>query len=192
MKHPGKYGGLLRLFALMTLVIFTNNCTKTIHDRRPTATQTPESREYFGFVLNGRHFISEASSDNVSGTCIFTADTHGTASTFKIESSHSAANCVGGTIKITLDSVEIAEGKSYVFGTPGPRKSYLTIYFANQCSEPAVEFTTRDNSFGFIKIKKYRPDIKVITASFTCIVTNAHGLSYQIADGYFDRHFSLQ
>ena len=192
MKHPGKYGGLLRSFAVMTLIIFSNNCTKTIHDRRPTATQTPESREYFGFVLNGRHFISEASAHNVSGTCIFTADTHGTASTFKIESSHSAANCVGGTIKITLDSVEIAEGNSYTFGTPGPKKNYLTVLYANQCSQPALELSTRDNSFGFIKIKKYRPDIKVIIASFSCIVTSDHGISYQIADGYFDRHYSQQ
>ena len=175
----------------MTLVIFTYNCTKTIHDRRPTATNTPESREYFGFVLNGRHFISEARTNNVSGSCTFTVISD-SATTFQIESSHSAPNCIGGTIQITLDSVDIVEGASYEFGTPGKRKNFLTLLFANQCSAPAVEFTTRDHSFGYIKIKKYIPHIKVIQGVFSCIVTNAHGETYQIADGYFDRHYSLQ
>lgn len=192
MKKSGKYSDLLRSFAALALVMFCNNCTKTIYDRRPTGTQTPESREYFGFVLNGRHFISEARTNNVSGTCTFTADTYGTASTFRIESSHAAPNCIGGTIEITLDSVDIKEGESYSFGTPGRQKNYLTCFFANQCSKPAVELATRDNSFGFIKIKKYRPDIKVISAVFSCIVTNDDGVTYQIADGYFDRHYSQQ
>jgi hypothetical protein len=192
MKHLGKYSGLLRSFSVMTLVIFSYNCTKTVHDRRPTSTDTPESREYFGFVLNGRHFISEASTNNVSGTCTFTADTHGAASTFKIESSHSAPNCVGGTIEITLDSVEIKEGASYQLVKPGRGKNFLICFFANQCSKPALELTTRDNSFGFIKIKKYRPDIKVISGVFSCIVTSDEGISYQIADGYFDRHYTQQ
>jgi hypothetical protein len=192
MKQSGKYSGLLRSFAALVLLTLCDNCTKTIHDRRPTATVSPESREYFGFVLNGRHFISEARTNNVSGTCTFTADTYGTASTFKIESSHSAANCVGGTIEITLDSVDIKEGETYTFGNPGRKKNYLTCFFANQCSKPALELSTRDNSFGFVKIKKYKPDIKVISGVFSCIVTSDHGVSYQIADGYFDRHYTEQ
>lgn len=191
MKHPGKYGGLVRSFSVMALVMFSFNCTKTVHDRRPTATNTPESREYFGFVLNGRHYISEASTNNVSGTCTFTSIST-SAITFKIESSHSAPNCVGGTISITLDSVELKEGETYVLGTPGARKNYLTCFFANQCSKPAVELATKDNLFGFIKIKKYRPDIKVIQGVFSCIVTNGKDVTYQIADGYFDRHYTEQ
>jgi|RhiMetdeSRZDD1v2_1073273.scaffolds.fasta_scaffold53336_4 hypothetical protein len=191
MKHLGKYSDLFRSFAVLTLVMFSYNCTKTIHDRRPTAINTPESREYFGFVLNGRHFISEARTNNVSGSCTFTAS-YGNKLTFQIESSHSAPNCVGGTIEIVLDSVEIKEGEIYTFGTPGRRKNYLTCFFANQCSKPAVELGTRDGSFGFIKIKKYKPDIKVIQGVFSCIVTNDHGVTYQIADGYFDRHYTQQ
>jgi hypothetical protein len=190
MKHLRTHSDLVRSFAATILVLFSFNCTKTVHDRRPTTTNSPESREYFGFVLNGRHFISESRTNNVSGTCSFT--TAGNALTFNIESSHSAPNCVGGTIKIILDSVEIREGETYTFGTPGPRKNYLTCFFANQCSKPAVELSTRDGSFGFIKIKKYRPDIKVIQAVFSCIVTNDHGITYQIADGYFDRHYTQQ
>ena len=189
MKHLGKYSDLLRSFVILTLVVFSNNCTKTIHDRRSTTTDSPESREYFGFVLNGRHFISEASKNNVSGTCTVSTASN-VATVFKIESSNSASNCVGGTIEIVLDSVSIVEGKSYKLGTPGNRKNYLTCFFANQCSTPAVELATRDNDFGFIKIKKYRPDIKVITGVFSCIVSNDNGISYQIADGYFDRHYS--
>jgi hypothetical protein len=186
-----KHSDLLRSFAAIALVMFCYNCTKTIHDRRPTTTYSPESREYFGFVLNGKHFISEARTNNVSGTCTFTAS-YNNALTFKIESSHSAPNCVGGTIEIILDSVEIREGESYSFGTPGSKKNYLNCFFANQCSKPAVELSTRDNSFGFIKIKKYKPDIKVIGGVFSCIVTNDHGVTYQIADGYFDRHYTLE
>lgn len=191
MKYAGKYSDPFRSFLVMTLVVFSFNCTKTIHDRRPTTTNSPESREYFGFVLNGRHYISEARTNNVSGTCTFTAISN-SAMTFKIESSHSAPDCVGGTIEITLDSVEIKEGTNYKLGTPGARKNYLTCFFANQCSKPAVQLATRDNSFGFIKIKKYRPDIKVIQGVFSCIVTNDHGITYQIADGYFDRHYTQQ
>ena len=189
MKQQRKNSDLLRSCAAIILVIFTFSCTKTVHDRRPTTTDTPESREYFGFVLNGRHFISEARTNNVSGTCTFTQDSDSTL-TVKIESSHSAPNCVGGTIVITLNNVEIVEGESYTFGTPGPNKNYLTCFFTNECSKPALELSTRDNSFGFIKIKKYKPDIKVVQGVFSCIVTSDKGVTFQIADGYFDRHYS--
>ena len=191
MKHLGTHRDQLRSFAAIIIAILFFGCTKTIHDRRPTATLTPESREYFGFVLNGRHFISEARTENVSGTCTI-IDTYKSAATFKIESSHSAGNCVGGTIEIILDSVILEEGKRYEFGLPGPKKNYLTCFFTNECSTPAIQLTTRDNSFGFIRIKQYNPDKKLITAVFSCIVTSDHGISYQIADGYFDRHFGLQ
>jgi len=189
MKHSGTHNDLLRSFTAIVLVMFSFNCTKTIHDRRPTGTLTPESREYFGFVLNGRHFISEERTGNVSGECTYTA-TYDSASTFRITSSHSLDNCTGSTIEIILDSVQLKEGNSYAFGAPGPKKNYLTCFFTNECSKPAILYATKDNSFGFVKIKKYRPDIKVIGAVFSCIVVNSAGKTLQIADGYIDRHYS--
>lgn len=173
----------------MTLVLFLFNCTKTIHDRRPSATHSPESREYFGFVLNGRHFISEERTNNVSGTCSYNS-TYDSASTFRIESSHSAPDCVGGTIEIVLDSVNLKVGTTYAFGDPGLGKNFLTCYFANECSTPAFLLATKTNKFGFVKITKYRPDIKVVSGVFSCIVYDQDGVTMQIADGYFDRHFT--
>ena len=191
MKHLRTHNDLFRSFTAIILVMFSFNCTKTIHDRRPTATQTPESREYFGFVLNGRHFISEERTGNVSGDCSYSAN-YDSAFTFRITSNNSLDNCIGSTIEIILDSVELKEGNSYNFGAPGPRKNYLTCFFTNECSKPATQYTSMENSFGFIKIKKYKPDIKVIGAVFSCIVINNQGKILQIADGYIDRHFTLQ
>jgi hypothetical protein len=189
MKQLRRYSGLSKSCLIVTLVIFSSNCTKTIHDRRPTTTNSPESREYFGFVLNGRHFISEESEGNVSGSATYVLS-YNSASTFKIVSSHSKPNCVGGTIEIILDSINLKEGSTYSFGTPGRGKNYLTCSFANECSKPAMLLSTRDGSFGFLKIKKYQPDKKVIIAVFSCIVINDAGQTLQIADGYFDRHYT--
>lgn len=189
MKRLRTHSDLLRSFSAAIIVMFSLNCTKTVHDRRPTATNSPESREYFGFVLNGRYFISEERRGNVSGDCSY-ADTYNTASVFRINSNHSAPNCVGGTIEIILDSVNIKEGNRYVLGTPGRKKNFLTCSFVSECSKPAVQLATKDGLFGYIKITKYRPDINVMSGVFSCIVTNDDGISYQIADGYFDRHYS--
>ncbi|MBL7697358.1 MAG: hypothetical protein JNK79_04350 [Chitinophagaceae bacterium] len=187
MKHLGTHP--FRLFAVMIIVLVVFSCRRTVYDRRPNTSNSPESREYFGFVLNGRHFVSEERIGNVSGECTYAAS-YDSASTFRIQSNHSATSCIGGTIEIILDSIDIKENNTYAFGTPGSKKNSLTCYFTNDCSKPALYLTTRDNNFGFVKIKKYRPDIKVISGVFSCIVISDDGTSYQIADGYFDRHYS--
>jgi hypothetical protein len=190
MKHLGTLHRLFRLLTATLIVIISCSCTKTIHDRRPTSTETPESREYFGCIVNGKHYISEARTGNVSGTCTYTA-TYDSASTFRIQSSHSLDNCGGGSIEIVLDSVELAEGKSFVLGSPGRGKNYARCSFNTDCSQPTIQVTTSDNTFSVIRIKNFKPEIKVVTATFFFNLVNDDGASFQVADGYFDRHFTL-
>ena len=189
MSNSNPYSSRIAFSAALFFMTLFFNCTKTIHDRRPTTTDTPESREYFGFVLSGRHYISEARTNNVAGTCTYEA-MYDSASIFRIKSYRAISDCLSGDIEIVLDSVDIEEGQRYVLGSPGARKNYLRCVYTNDCSKAPLVLTTKDGSFGYITIKKYRPDIKVISAVFSCIVTSEQGITHQIADGYFDRHFT--
>jgi hypothetical protein len=189
MKIFGNNNYRVSFFMAAMIMIFFYGCTKTIHDRRPTTTNTPESREFFGFVLNGRGFQSEARTGNVYGICTY-KEIDGDTSVFRISSDHAGGECISNNIEIVLDRVELREGMRFVLGTPGRGKNYLVCSSVVECSKPAIKLTTKDGVFGFLRITKYKPDIQVISGVFSCIVTNDQGVTSQIADGYFDRHYT--
>lgn len=174
------------------LLLFFIACRKTIHDRRSRVTVSPDSREYFGCRVNGQGFVSEARTNNVSGTCIYVPLTNNSAYTFQIFSNRFWADCKSGTVGITLDSVNIEEGKTYTLGTPGRGKNYGSYFFVTGCNQDRVELYTSDNDDtpGKITIKKYDPVKKVITGTFYFTVKGTHGEFFQITGGIFDRHYT--
>lgn len=172
-----------------TVIILSYGCTKTIHDRRPTTTNTPEARESFGFNLNGRYFKSEERTGNVSGSCSYT-ENHNAGRRFRIQANHSGRNCAANSIEIILDSVDIKEGSRYNFGSPGPGKNYLVVSSVVECNGTPNSFTSSDGNFGYVIITRFQPNKNVISGSFSCIGKNEYGVTFQIADGYFDRHFT--
>jgi hypothetical protein len=192
MQTLKKHRDLFRSIAVILLLLLFFGCRKTIHDRRSKTTETPESREYFGCRVNGDDFVSEASSGNVSGSCTYGPSTYSSGSTFHIISNRFGSDCTAGTIEIILDSVNLVEGKSFFLGSPGQKKNFARYSFVSGCAASVSEFVTSDSTFGVVRIKKFRPEIRVITATFFFTVTNKEGVAYQIADGYFDRHFSLE
>lgn len=178
----------VRLGVVVAIIMLFYGCTKTIHDRRSRATQTPESRESFGFNLNGRFFKSETRTGNVSGSCTYRENANA-GFTFRIQADHSRPECITNSIEIVLDSVELDEGKVYKLGSPASG-AYLKCTSVEQCSGRVIEFTSSDNSYGYIKITRFRPEKSVIGGDFACVETNDFGETFQISDGYFDRHFT--
>lgn len=189
MKSFQAYRSHVNLGFVAILMMFFYGCTKTVHDRRPTTTDTPEARESFGFNLNGRYFKSEERTGNVSGSCSY-REKFSSGSTFRIQANHSARNCASNSIEIILDSVDIKEGTRYAFGTPGPGKNYLVVSSVIECDGSPATFTSSDDNFGYVIITRFQPHKNVISGSFSCIGKNEFGVTFQIADGYFDRHFT--
>jgi hypothetical protein len=185
------HNDLIRSFVGLLFIFLFISCNKTIHDRRPKETDTPESREYFGCRVNGADFVSEARTGNVSGACRYTP-TYDSVSVFHIVSNQLGPDCSTATIEIVLDSVQLKEGKSYFLGAPGKKKNYATYSIISGCSEPVSEYATTDDTFGVVRIRKFNPDLRVVSATFFFTVMNADGDGVQIADGYFDRHFTLE
>lgn len=167
-------------------------CRKTIHDRRSRVTVSPDSREYFGCRVNGQGFVSEARTNNVSGTCTYVPLNDNSASTFQIYSNKFFADCRSGTVGITLDSVNIEEGKTYTLGSPGSGKNYGSYFYVPGCNQDRIELYTSDSDDipGKITIKKYDPVKKVITGTFYFTVKGSHGEFFQITGGIFDRHYT--
>ncbi|HUQ67309.1 MAG TPA: hypothetical protein VM101_14195 [Flavitalea sp.] len=177
------------LLALMVAVHFLG-CTKTIHDRRSRSTVTPESREYFGCRVNGADFVSEASAGNVSGFCYYQIKYEKTAGRiFQVFSDKFESTCKNSTVGITLDSVDLVEGKRYDLGAKGEKKNYGTFFLVPDCSQDRIELNTTDGMNNYIIIKKFDRDKKVVTGIFNFTVNDEFGHLYQITDGIFDRHF---
>ena len=167
-------------------------CTKTIHDRRSRLTVSPDSREYFGCRVNGEGFVSEARTNNVSGSCSYIPVYDNSANTFEIYSNKFWAGCRSGTVGITLDSIDIEEGKTYSLGSPGRGKFYGSYFYVTGCNQDRVELYTSDNDDvkGKITIKKFDPVKKVVTGTFYFTVRGTHGEFFQITGGIFDRHYT--
>ncbi len=189
MKYFSAHSRKVGVYLAATVIMFSYGCTKTIHDRRPTTTDSPEARESFGFNLNGRYFKSEERTGNVSGSCSYT-ENHNAGRKFRIQANHSGRNCASNSIEIILDSVDIQEGARYNFGSPGSGKNYLTVSSVVECDGSPVAFTSNDDNFGYVIITRFQPSKNVISGSFSCIGKNEFGVTFQISDGYFDRHFT--
>jgi hypothetical protein len=192
MSPAGK--GYRCLFLVLTISIFPFfSCTKTIHDRRSRATVTPDSREYFGCRVNGADFVSEASTGNVSGSCVYkSAYSDTTIKLFRIMSNNFSVDCAMGTVAITLDSIELKAGETYLLGSPGTGKNYARYSYVLNCSSDLVELSTSDNDDlrGKVTIKSIDKKKQVIKGTFFFTLHGNNGEFFQITDGIFDRHFT--
>jgi hypothetical protein len=184
---------LLYLLLALTIAGFViSACTKTIvHDRRRNVTDSPESREFFAVLVNGRGFVSEAATNNVSGYCTYSSNYAGKAGhTFKIFSDYRIDDCGSITVGIVLDSVELRPGMTYTLGTPGAKK-FSGAYLSAPCSQSRVDLFTNDSVRpAHIMIKRVDTVKHVVTGTFTFVVQDEFGTQYQISDGTFDRHYT--
>jgi hypothetical protein len=180
-------------FALLAAVFIISACTKTvIHDRRRNVTDSPESREFFAVLVNGKGFVSEAATNNVSGYCTYTPTYKGKAgNTFKIFSDYRVNDCSSITVGIVLDSVELKPGATYSLGTPGEKK-FSGTYLNSPCSQSRIDLFTSDAvTPAYITIKRIDTVKHVVTGIFTFVVEDQFGTQYQISDGTFDRHYTF-
>lgn len=179
-------------FALLAAAFNISACTKTIvHDRRRNVTDSPESREFFGVLVNGRGFVSEAATNNVSGYCTYTLNYPGEAGhTFKIFSDYRVDDCGSITVGIVLDSVELRPGATYTLGTPGVKK-FSGTYMNVPCAQSRVDLFTNDSVRpAQLMIKRVDTVKHIVTGTFTFVVEDEFGTQYQISDGTFDRHYT--
>lgn len=184
---------LSTILPIISLIFIFNSCTKTIHDRRSRGTVTPESREYFGCRVNGSDFVSEASTGNVSGSCVYKGPYNDTTIRFfQIVSNRFGAECATGTISIILDSVKLIAGETVVLGSPGAGKSYASYSYLTDCSSSPVQLFTSDSDDlrGKVTIKSIDLGKKVVKGTFFFIMHGDNGEFVQITDGIFDRHFT--
>lgn len=178
------------LFHVIVFAVLSSYCTKTIHDRRSRVTVTPESREFFGCRVNGIDFVSEASTGNVSGFCTYMITYEKTAGyTFELFSDKSETICKTSTVGITLDSVQLVEGKRYDLGSRGDKKNYGTYILVPECFHEKIEMNTVDGLDNYVIIQTLDTVKKVVTGIFNFSVSDAQGNTYQITDGIFDRHY---
>jgi hypothetical protein len=178
--------------ALLAAAFIISACTKTvIHDRRRNVTDSPESREFFAVLVNGKGFVSEAATNNVSGYCTYTSTYKGDAGhTFKIFSDYRVNDCSSITVGIVLDSVELKPGTTYTLGTPGVKK-FSGAYLNAPCSQSRIDLFTSDSVRpAHIMIKRIDTVKHIVTGTFTFVVQDEFGTQYQISDGTFDRHYT--
>jgi hypothetical protein len=184
---------LLYLLLVLTIAgLIISACTKTvIHDRRRIVTDSPESREFFAVLVNGKGFVSEASTNNVSGFCTYGSKYVGKAGrSFQIFSDYRVDDCSSITVGVTLDSVELREGQTYTLGAPGAKK-FSGAYLNAPCSQNRIDLFTNDSIRpAHIKITRLDTVKHVVTGTFTFVVQDQFGTQYQISDGTFDRHYT--
>jgi hypothetical protein len=182
----------LFLLTFIAINLLFPACTKTVRDiRARPVTDSPDSREFFACLVNGIGFVSEASTGNVSGSCSYGAKYRGSAGrSFQIVSDYHVSVCKTVTIGVTLDSIELVEGQTYVLGAPGNRKNF-GIYLHSECSQSRVDLFTNDSTQpAHITITRLDTVKRVVTGTFRFVVQDEFGAKYQISDGIFDRHFT--
>jgi hypothetical protein len=179
------------LLFLSFIILVCTTCTKTVYDRRSRSTQTPESREFFGCRVNGMPFLSEASTGDVQGSCTYVTKYKDDYGVFQIYSDRSGTDCRSYTVGITLDSVQLEEGKTYFMGTQGSKKKFGSYFFTPGCAQSRVDVYTNDTIRpAQITITKFDPIKKVIMGTFYFVVSDDKGNEFRISDGIFDRHYT--
>ena len=179
------------LFACLVVVLLLSNCTRTINDPRPRpATVSPDSREFFGVLVNGTGYVSEARTGNVFGRCVYSPTYTGRAGrSFQLFSDYRISNCTTITIGVVLDSIELEEGKKYMLGAPGLKKQY-GIYSRTACSQGRNDLFTDDSTRpAYITITALDTVKHVVKGLFSFVVKDEFGKKHQISDGTFDRHY---
>lgn len=167
-------------------------CTKgKVHDFFPRPATTHEVREFFGCRINGLSFIPKASSESLLGNCTY-KNVYGNPSgwTFQITSNRQESACRTISVSITLDSIELQEGKTYLLGTEGSKKNYAMYSIIPDCLQDKLELYTKDDKPGQITISKYDVDRGFVSGTFFYSVQDANGKVYRVSEGIFDKRLT--
>lgn len=177
---------------MVPMLLLFAQCTKpTIHYLRPTILITPDSRELFGCRINGKPFEPLAKDSATMGNCNYTAEVYrgDSGAVFQIKGNRFEQTCGFYTVGITLDSVYLRRGETYILGSPGLKKHYGSYTINTDCSQTAEELFTSDDTPGIITITKFDQNKKVITGTFDFKVKDKNGYVYRMSDGVFDRYY---
>ena len=180
------------LFMLGVSVFVSIQCSKSVNYNRPRpGTVTPDSREFFGCIINGHPFNPQANEQVTNGICKYASVYSGNSGwLFQITGELQESPCRSFIVSITLDSVVLEKGKTYTLGSRGARKNYGSYAFITECSQSLVELFTTDDLKGEVTITKVDNVKKIVTGTFEFWVKDANDFIYRISDGIFDRHYS--
>lgn len=179
------------LIVLCCLSLLLSDCTKPkVHYLRPLPPSTFESRELFECRVNGRYFRARATdSASLGSTTYFTAYSGEQGFRFEITANMHESSCVFSSITIHLDSIELKQGRSYILGTPGPKKNHATYFYVSGCSQDGKRLFTSDDLFSEVFITRVDFRKKVVLGTFDFRMKDSTGREVRFADGFFDRHF---
>jgi hypothetical protein len=174
---------------VLSLIFFA--CTKPhIHKLTTANTDTPESRELFGCRVNGIVFNPHSIGQTSLGICYYIPVYTGDAGkVFQISGDRQESVCRNFSVSITLDSIQLQEGKTYVLGNNGDQKKFGKYLILKDCTAPPIELFTSDNDPGEITITRFVPEKGIVRGTFAFVVRDDNGNVYRISDGIFDRHF---
>lgn len=180
------------LFAIaLAIVLVLCYCTKPkVHYLRDLPRSTFESRETFTCRINGRGFIPKAVDAASKGSCTYRKEYSGDEGhIFEITANQHELSCVFYSISITLDSVELRQGRSYTLGTPGKRKNYASYFFVERCGDDGRRIFTSDDLQAEVFITRIDTAKKLVVGSFDIKIRDSAGITYRMSDGFFDRHY---
>jgi hypothetical protein len=187
-----KYFKLFQLILLLVTSLVLSGCKKSVVQHRfPSTLIVPESAEYFGCRINGALYNPSSNYQLPGGTCTYQLKYKGNAGySFEITGDDFKSGCHKTSVGITLDSIAIEEGKTYMLGGKGTYKNYGSFFSLKSCAQSKIEFFTKDNLFGYITITKFDPVKRIIKGNFQFTVSDANGSISTLSDGVFDRHYT--
>lgn len=178
------------LYAIFILIY--SGCTKTVvHRRQSLTTNDPEKKEFFTCRINNVPYTPRGVGQATPGNCKYEFVYSGNSGwSFQLSADRYLTECRNFTVGITLDSVELREGRTYVLGTAGAQKNFGMYFLTTDCSPGKVELFTDDDKPGEITITKFDPDKGTVAGTFSFVVFDANGHAYRITNGIFERHFT--
>jgi hypothetical protein len=188
-EHGSIYRPLLVLVAASLLFA---GCSKTkVHDLFPIPPTTHAERQFFGCKINGLPFTPKAPSESGLGSCTYKFTYDGNSGyTFHLVSNSQESGCQLQSVSITLDSIELRQGKSYALGSKGVKKGYASYSILSDCSTDKLEMFTTDDKPGEIFISKYDPNLGFVSGTFFFFVYDSAGTEYRVSEGLFDQLFT--
>jgi Family of unknown function (DUF6252) len=183
----------LPVFFLIIIILSDSACTKTVHYRPRNIIDTIANREVFACRINGVPYVPKSASKELMGSCIFrTVYTGAAGSYLEVNGYRHGLECKTFSVSITLDSIQVHEGSTYILGSKGTKKNYGTYFFMNTCTNNGtVELYTTDENPGQLTITRFDPAEQFITGTFSFQVRDKQsGRLYNISDGDFKRRFT--
>jgi hypothetical protein len=185
-EHRSIYRPLLVLLAAS--VLFAGCSKPKVHDLFPIPPTTHPEREFFECKINGLRFTPRAPSASRLGSCTYGFTYHGTSGyTFHLVRNSQESGCRFRSVSITLDSIQLRQGKSYALGSKGAKKSYASYSKITDCTEDKLEMFTTDDKPGEIFISYYDSTVGFVAGSFFFSVFDSAGTEYRVAEGLFDQ-----